>query len=119
MYCTTYGGFITEAYGALGKVAWDFTNKIAKRERVGGDPNRYNPWSRPEWKRHFILTIGFSIQRGNTVMFVLRRMVTHPHANISPTNPVPTASYTLHKKSSSLPPNFSRCISRCLYAWAA
>ena len=30
-----------------------------------------NPWSRPEWKRHFILTIGFSIQRGNTAMFVL------------------------------------------------
>ena len=66
-----YGGFITEAYGAFGKEAWDFTNKIAKRERVGGDPDRYNPWSRPEWKRHFILTIGFSIQRGNTAMFVL------------------------------------------------
>ena len=65
-----YQGFITESYGAFGTEAWSFINKVAKIEAGGGDPFAYSPWGRPDWKRHFILSIGFAIQRGNAAMLV-------------------------------------------------
>ena len=65
-----YQGFITESYGAFGTEAWSFINKVAKIGAGGGDPFAYSPWGRPDWKRHFILSIGFAIQRGNAAMLV-------------------------------------------------
>ena len=61
-----------ESYGAFGKEAWDFINKVAKRDTEGdtGESSQYSPWGRPSWKRDFILSIGFAIQRGNASMLV-------------------------------------------------
>ena len=65
-----YRGFIVESYGAFGKEAWDFIHKVAKRDTVGESSGGFNPWGRPEWKRHFTLSIGFAIQRGNAAMLI-------------------------------------------------
>ena len=65
-----YRGFIVESYGAFGNEAWDFIHKVAKRDTVGESSGGFNPWGRPEWKRHFTLSIGFAIQRGNAAMLI-------------------------------------------------
>ena len=63
-----YRSAVMETYGAFGDSLWGIITELTDpntHPRASGD---YDPWSRPDPRRDFILSLAFAQQRGNAVM---------------------------------------------------
>ena len=63
-----YRSAVMETYGAFGDSLWGIVTELTDpntHPRASGD---YDPWSRPDPRRDFILSLAFAQQRGNAVM---------------------------------------------------
>ena len=59
---------VMETYGAFSNSLWGIITELTDRSSHPHANADYDPWSRPDPRRDFILSLGFAAQRGNSKM---------------------------------------------------
>jgi len=59
---------VMETYGAFSNSLWSIITELTDRSSHPHASGDYDPWSRPDPRRDFILSLGFAAQRGNSKM---------------------------------------------------
>ena len=63
-----YRSAVMETYGAFGDSLWGIVTELTDPNSHPHASGDYDPWSRPDPRRDFILSLAFAQQRGNAVM---------------------------------------------------
>ena len=63
-----YRSAVMETYGAFGDSLWGIVTELTDPNSHPHASGDYDPWSRPDPRRDFILSLASAQQRGNAVM---------------------------------------------------